>query len=392
MDIIDLYAVLDKKFKNTLSRDKYEKVIHKLDKMIGLVYGSLIGLMKGITNQTITEQEAIKNPVIGQFILHIDELKMAKWDPVKYKGLMNYKSVICNNSTLPIELSPMLVEQIKTNKPPNLYNLFSEDFYTRIPICALLGEASIDATIGKIMQTHTSFEASACGIIITSVLRLILINDNIFADSNDWNAVINNTLLPILQSYYNIYQSNFTTDEQAHPEKSQAEKLRNETNKLKLNESYQMVIGKLKYLTTMYTLVHESSSEPMHEEKQESLTDEEKEDMQIIEVYQKELDLLELEKKHSAHPAILAIWTVKSLQAIHKKLDINKLEPNVIFRLMVQSVIAKTGCSAYNALIVGSIIGAIFGFTQIPEDFYGELDMSLMNRVNHSIIDVIKCM
>lgn len=418
MDVIDLYATLDRKFKKALPKEKYEKVITKLDKMIGLIYGSIVGLLCGAATQPlgpksaaqaygrsdeqpdrlpfckVNTREAMIDPILGQLMSHISELKISKWDPAKYKMLTNYKSVIWNSSILRVDLNAQFVEQIRMNKNPYLYNLFSEDFYTRVPICALFGEPSVDVTIGKIMQTHTSFEASAYGILVTSILRIALLNDDLFSNYIDWNDTIKTSLLPLLEKYYKIYQVTCIQEDA----KSEASKLRSETFKTKLDESYQEIINKLNHLSQMYTVpnnepeVNIDHATESHLGSAYHLDYEEKEDYKITSIYQKELDELKLENKNSSHPALLAIWTVKTLQAIHKKLDITKIEPVNVSRLILQSVAIKTGCSAYNCMIVGSILGNVFGFTQIPEEFYDGLNPQFVHKINQDILEIIACM
>lgn len=405
MDQIDLYSFLERRFKQNLPIEKYNKVMTKIDKMIGLIYGSIIGVMCGAATQPlgpksaeraysnkipfckITDKDSIQDPVLGQLMSHINELKVSKWDPVKYKSLTNYKAIIGNTPILRIELAAQLIEQVRMVKSPNLYNLFSEDFYLRVPLCALFGDASIEVVIGKIMQTHTSFEASAYGILTTSILRLTLINDDIFAENINWNTLVNTMIMPVLESYYKIYNTNFLTLDESKQSIPEAEKLRISSIKTKLDEKYLEIIEKVKKITNLY-----EDNEPLIMENLDHLTDEEKEDYKISSIYQKSLNELKLESKDSAHPALLSIWTVKTLQAIHRKLNMSTIEPSDVFRLMLQSVAIKTGCSTYNCMIVGSILGNVFGFTQIPEEFYESLDIKFMNRITREIIDVIACM
>jgi hypothetical protein len=192
MDIFQLYTLLNDKFKSSSSS---EKIIEKLNKMIGVIYGSITGFMCGAPTQPlgvksakssyldrlpfllINFDNAINDPIIGQLIINLDEFTIAKWDPTAFKVSDSYKSVVCNSTCSGINLQSQFVDQVRLNKSPHLYNLFSEDFYTRVPLCSLFGESAIDVVISKIMQTHTSFEASAYGLLTTAVIRLCLINE-----------------------------------------------------------------------------------------------------------------------------------------------------------------------------------------------------------------------
>jgi hypothetical protein len=174
LDIVDLYKYLEDSLIRVLPEKQYKLHMNKLDKMIGLFYGSIIGLLSGAPTQPlgpksareaynnkipfakIKDSEAFNDPIIGQFLYNMKELKESGWDSNKYRSLDMYKRCVCNSSTLKVESADSFKELIKTHSSPQSYNLFSEDFYIRVPVCALFGEESIEVLISKIMQTHTS--------------------------------------------------------------------------------------------------------------------------------------------------------------------------------------------------------------------------------------------
>ena len=43
-------------------------------------------------------------------------------------------------------------------------------------------------------------------------------------------------------------------------------------------------------------------------------------------------------------------------------------------------------------MIAGAILGAVFGMTQIPEEFYDSMDTQLMHRINNEIWQIIAAM
>lgn len=395
VNIFQLYTLLEKKLTKSFPKEKYEKVINKLDRMIGLIYGSIIGLMCGAATQPLGLKSAqsfahntpfcalkygaaCSDPVMGQLLAHLNEFKISKWDSTKYKSLTNYKSVMCNSAYMKVDLHPQLIEQIRTGKSSDLYNLYSEDFYMRVPYCALFGDATIDTVIGKIQQTHTSFEASAYGLLTVSVIQLALLNNNV----NDWNQIIKEKLIPLLGEYYNI--SSQSDDSKST---SEADKLRTTALSTRMNTAYNNILEILNNALLIYT----SDNKNQINENVDHMTIEEKSDYKITKIYSHQLDGLNLETKHCSHPFMLAVWVAKTINEVIKLYGDN-FEPTDVSRLILRSVAIKTGMSAYNCMIVGSVLGSIFGFTQIPEEFYESMDSKLMSKINLDIIEIISTM
>lgn len=398
IDIIDLYMILNDKFKSSLSNEKCDKVMIKIEKIVGLFYGSITGLLIGAATQplgpgsascafrdkipfcNIDKKNALADPVLGQFLSHMTELKNSKWDANKYKSLSLYKNVMLNTPMIKIDLAPQLIDQMRTRKAPELYNLFSEDFYIRVPICALFGDAAIDVAINKIMETHTSYEASAYGIITTGIIRLMLLNDNIFSDNLYEN--IKTALLNLLNSYHNIYVSNFVgIDEKM----SESEKLRLHNMKTRIGDKYNEITNSIKSILEEDQIITTENTDHLVEEK-------EKKEYEITSLFKKSLDSLELENKNNSHPAMLSIWVIKALYTIHKKHDIYKLDIMEIIKAIIKAVATKTGNSAYNCMIVGCVLGIVFGCTHIPEEYYRLYNIKLMDYINREIISIISAM
>jgi hypothetical protein len=400
--IFQLYDLIDKKLKKAFPDSKYEKTIKKIDKMMGLIYGSITGLICGSVTQplgpkaaeqrfkidipycSIKDSNAVNDPVLGQLLSHVEEFKNAKWDANKYKESVNYKSVICNSTWLKVDIQPHLIEQIRTGKNAHTYNLSSEDFYLRVPICALFGDSTIDVVISKILQTHTSFEAPAYGLITASIIQLVLLNDTLL-NISDWNQIIKEKLVPLLDEYYKIYTSSYFS---TIPTTSEADKLRYNLLKNRLDEQYKFVHDQLISSIDMFEKINDN----LIVENIDHFSEDEKEDMKITRHFSRQLDELKLDVKHSSHPMLLAIWCVKALAKIHDAIGLDDIEPSQLSGLILRSVAIKTGISSYNTMIVGSILGSIFGCTQIPEVFYEIMDDKLMDRINRNVLSIISDM
>jgi len=411
MNISKLGIALDRKFKKTLTADKYEHVLHKMDKMIGVIYGSVVGLLAGAATQplgpqsaarafeekipytTIIDKMAMIDPVLGQLLIQLTEFKSSKWDSEKFKNMRNYLSVVINSSLIKVDLQPEFVEQIRMNKQAELYSLFSEDFYTRVPLCTFFGENTLTAVIGKIMQTHTSFDASAYGIIAASIIQMLLQHDNLFNlvhhDSKimsitDWDKILLEKIIPIITQYHDLYCGRMF--ENAQSPKSEAEEKRIFSLKQRVENSYNDIVKRIELITQIYKII------PDVKENTDHMTEEQKTDYQITSIYEFGLNSIKLDQKHSSNPAILACWTVRTLQAINEKFNFDQIDPSYISRLIIRSVAVKTGCSAYNCMIVGAVLGAVFGFNQLPEEFYESMDLKLMDRINREIWEIIAVM
>ena len=63
-----------------------------------------------------------------------------------------------------------------------------------------------------------------------------------------------------------------------------------------------------------------------------------------------------------------------------------------ILSLILKSVAIKTGCSSYNCMVVGAILGATFGLTQFSPDLFDLIDGELVTKINIDILDIIKVM
>lgn len=377
IDILDLYSRLSERLKVDLPEDQYQKVFNKLDRLIGLIYGQILGVMYGSDDEknprpVLDKLSDLKDPILGQIVSHINEVKSVGWDPVKYKNDSSYKSAIGNAPVIGVSPSIGLIEQIKMNKSPMLYTSSSEDFYTRIPICALFGQASIDVVIAKIMQTHVSFDASAYGIIVICILRTILVNDDLLEKNIDWCQVLKNTLTPLLNEYHKIYSTNFLNSDNC---KSEAEKLRMETTKNRLNESYANITG---LINSMADKIYATNTDET--------------DVDFRKLCQQELDKVEFKNAHISGPAILAIWTVQTLQHLSDKFDLNELDPRDIIRDVLYVVSAKQALSPYNCMIVGSVLGSIFGFSNLPRELYNGIGAIPMDRLNRIIFNMIASM
>ena len=391
IDILDLYSRLSDKLKLDLQPAQYQKVFSKLDKLIGLIYGQILGVMCGASNNNLDDEKItcvpvdklsdLKDPVIGQIVAHINEVKASAWDAVKYKNASNYKSVICNASVIGVKPSVGLIEQTKSNKSPMLYNLHSEDFYTRIPMCALFGETSIDVVIAKIMQTHTSFDASAYGIIVICVLRTILVNEDVLNGQIDWSQILKNNLIPLLSEYYKIYSTTFLNEDTC---KSEAEKLRMATTKIRLDESYANIMRDI-------TLMTEDNKNADEIDEIDPI-DSDSGSVDLRKLYQKSLSKLELKDMHISNPAFLAIWTVQTLQILSNKFDLDSLDPRDITRELLFVVSARQDLAPYNCMIVGSVLGSIFGFSNLPKELYSGIGPIPMDRLNRMILNMIASM
>lgn len=402
LHIFQLYDFIDKKLKKAFPDNKYERTLKKIDKMIGLIYGSVTGLICGATTQplgpkaaeqrfkidipfyAIKDSNAVNDPVLGQLLSQILEFKNAKWDSNKYKESVNYKSVICNSTWLKVDLQPQLIDQVKTGKNAHLYNLCSEDFYLRVPMCALFGDSTIDVVISRVLQTHTAFEAPAYALLTVSIIQLVLLNDTLVSIS-DWNRIIIEKLAPLLEEYQNIYKTSRFSEMQLN---SEADKLRINALKTRLDDQYKEMHDMLLKSVEMFNDKYDNSTN----ENLDHFSEDEKEDMKITKYFSKQLDDLKLDVKHVSHPLLLAIWCVKALAKIHDEIGMDNIEPSHLSGLMLRSVAVKTGMSAYNNMIVGSILGSIFGCTQIPESFYEHMDDKLMDRINRDVLGIISDM
>ncbi len=399
MDVSKLCIYLDRKFKKSLNPKQYTVVMGKVDKIIGIMYGAITGLLVGATTQSlgplsarafdekmpytlVSEKNALTDPVLGQLIILLTEFKNAKWDAEKFKTFRNYLTVAINSSLIKVDLQPQFVEQIRTNKPANLYNLYSEDFYTRVPLCAMFGDACLTTAINKIMQTHTSFDASAYGIIATSVIQMILQKDDIFEDEKfNWDTVMEERFLPVITQYYTQYCDTYFVQDTS--KLSEAEQKRIEPMKQRVTESYNDINQRIKLITSLYNGVK------VVDENIDHLTADQQEEFRITSIYNTQLDKLNLHEKHSSHPALVACWVVRTIQEIHKQIDINSTDPSYLIKLILRSIAVRTGCSAYNCMIAGAVLGGIFGFTQIPEEFYSAMDPKLMDRISMEIWNII---
>lgn len=400
MDASKLCIYLDRKFKKTLNPKQYAVVMGKVDKIIGIMYGAITGLLVGATTQPlgpqsaarafdekmpytlVSEKNALTDPVLGQMIILLSEFKNSKWDAEKFKTFRNYLTVAINSSSIKVDLQPQFVEQIRTNKPTNLYNLYSEDFYTRVPLCAMFGDASLTTAINKIMQTHTSFDASAYGIIATSVIQMILQKDDIFEDEKfNWDSVIEERFLPVITQYYTQYCDTYFAQDTS--KLSEAEQKRIEPMKHRVIESYNDITHRIKLITSLY------NGDRVVDENIDHLTVDQQEEYRITSIYNAQLDKLNLHEKHASHPALVACWVVRTVQEIHKQNDINSTDPSYLIKILLRSIAVRTGCSAYNCMIAGAVLGGIFGFTQIPEEFYSAMDPKLMDRISMEIWNII---
>lgn len=408
MDIGKLCIVLDRRFKKMTTPEKYDIIMRKLDKIIGVIYGSVIGLLSGAATQPlglqsasaafeekfpftmIPDKSAITDPVIGQLLIQLNEFKNCSWDPNKFKTMRNYLSVVPNSSVLKIELYPKFVEQIRCNRPPDNYNLFSEDFYLRIPFCTFFGEESLTTVIGKIMQTHTSFEASAYGIIAVTIIRKLLMEDDLLSFteqdckfiSSNWEQFLTTKLIPIIEQYKKLYCEQIYGKQPSN----EAEEKRFDSSKLLVEKAYTDLIKNLNMIESAYKV------RPIVDENTDHMSDEQKNDHQIISLYNHTLDALKLNEKHSSHPAILACWTLRTIYEINDKMNLESIDISHVIQLILRSVAIRTGCSGYNCMIVGATLGAFFGFNQFPEEFYSSLDIKLMDRINKDILDIINQM
>ena len=81
-----------------------------------------------------------------------------------------------------------------------------------------------------------------------------------------------------------------------------------------------------------------------------------------------------------------------TLEQINIKLKFINCDSSQLIRLLLRSIAIKTGCSGYNCMIAGAILGAVFGMTQIPEEFYDSMDTQLMHRINNEIWQIIAAM
>jgi hypothetical protein len=403
MDVGKLCVFLDRKFKKTLPPLHYQKVMEKINKIIGVIYGSVTGLLVGATTQPlgphsaarafdekmpftmISEKNALADPILGQILIQLTEFKNAKWDSEKYKQLRNYLSVVINSSMIKVDLQPQFVEQIRMNKTADLYSLFSEDFYTRVPLCALFGDATLTTVIQKIMQTHTSFEASAYGIVAASIIQMILQKDDLFEleQKINWDLTITDRIIPVMTKYYEQFCAAYFNQD---PTLSEAEQIRISTKKTQAENGYKDIIQRLKMLASIYDHPDELKENIDH------LTEEQREDYKITSIYESTLDKLKLHEKHSSHPAMIAVWIVRTIQAINHKINLDAIDPSHLIRLILRSIAVRTGCSAYNCMIAGAVLGGIFGFTQIPEEFYDGMDPRLMERINKDIWEIISVM
>lgn len=398
MDIGKLCVFLDRKFKKILPPAQKDKVMEKLDKIIGVIYGSISGLLVGAATQPlgpqsaarafdekmpftiILEKNALTDPILGQILIQIIEFKNAKWDSEKFKLARNYLSVVINSSMLKVDLQPNFVDQIRMNKAADLYSLFSEDFYTRVPLCALFGDNTLTTVIQKIMQTHTSFEASAYGIVAASIIQMILQKDNLF--DIDWGVTITERIIPVMTQYFQQFVALYSIN----AESSEAEEKRISAKKAQAAAGYNDIIQRLTLLSTLYTNPVESKENIDH------LTPEQQENYKITSIYENTLDKLKLHEKHSSHPSMIAVWTLTTVHAIGQKLDLVTIDPSHIIKLILRSIAVRTGCSTYNCMIAGAVLGGIFGFTQIPEEFYDDIDPKLIDRINKDIWEIISVM
>jgi len=406
LHIFQLYDFIDKKLKRALTKIQYTSAIKKIDSMIGLIYGSVTGLMCGAATQaigpkaaeqrfrnempfcSIKDSVAIGDPILGQLTAHITELKNAKWDSDAFKTAVNYKSVIGNSSFLKVEPQPQLVDQIRTGKSAQLYNLSGEDFYLRVPLSTLFGDSTMEVVIGKVLQTHTSFEPPAYAILTASIIQLVLLSDDIFTTITDWNQVITDKLFNVLDTYREIYTSSCV---EGMPIKSEADKLRVESMKLRLEDQYKSIHGRLMGTLDMFADTRNENKTEV-KENLDHLSENEKAEAKITSIFVGQLNNLDLSNKQIYHPMLLAIWCVKTLNRVHEIIGMDNIEPVYLSELMLKSVAVRSGMSAYNTMIVGSILGAVFGCTQIPEIFYESMDEKLMDRINRDILDLIAAM
>ena len=376
--IFELYDYIDKKLKRALPKTKYEAALKKIDSMIGLIYGSITGLMCGAMTQpigakaaaqrygselpffNIKDALAIQDPILGQLLLQLAEFSTSKWDSTKYKAATNYKTVMCNSSSMKIELQTELVEQIRTGKSASLYNLSGEDFYSRVPLCALFGDATIDTVIGKVLQTHTSFEAPAYALLTASVIQLVLVRGETLISISDWNQIIDSKLVPLLTEYYKIYSASCIGEMSS---KTEADKLRIDSMRARLDSQYETVKNQLMSTADLFK-GQESIAENI-----DHLSPEEKEEYKFTQLFVKQLDELKLDNKSSSHPMILAIWCVKAISKIHEAYGMDNIEHTFISSLILREVAIRSGMSVYNCTIVGAILGCIVGCTQLPEMF-----------------------
>jgi hypothetical protein len=314
--------------------------------------------------------------------------------------LRTYLSVVINTPAIKVELYPQFVEQIRTNKPANPYNLFTEDFYTRVPLCALFGDETLKTVIAKIMQTHTSFNASAYGIIASSIIQMILQSEELFdmvpdpsdntgkkfVSTADWSTIVTEKLMPLMTQYRDLYCDMYFNNQDIES-LSEAEQKRIAPMKSRVSDAYDDIIQRLKMVADMY-----KSGSLEIKENTDHMSPEQKAEHRITSVYSHTLDRLNLHEKHSSHPAILAVWTVKTMQELNEKLNLDTIDPSYLIKLILRSVAVRTGCSAYNCMIVGAILGGIFGFMQLPVEYYEDMDPKIMDRINREIWEIIAVM
>lgn len=418
MEIEKLCVTLDRKFKKALPKTQYEAVTEKISKIIGVIYGSVTGLLVGAATQPlgpqsasraydekfpyaiVPEKSALQDPVFGQLFIQLHEFKNAKWDSEKFKVLRSYLSVIINTPSIKVDLYPQFIEQIRTNKPANSYNLFTEDFYTRVPLCALFGDETLKTVIAKIMQTHTSFNASAYGIIASSIIQMILQSEELFdmvpdptdnmgkkfVSTADWSMIITEKLMPLMAQYRDLYCNMYFNDQDFNT-LSESEQKRIAPMKSRVSDAYDDIIQRLKIIADMY-----KSNFPEIKENTDHMTPEQKNEHRITSIYSYTLDRLNLHEKHSSHPAILAVWVVKTMQELNEKLNLDTIDPSYLIKLILRSVAVRTGCPAYNCMIVGAVLGGIFGFMQLPVEYYENTDPKIVDRINREIWEIIAVM
>jgi hypothetical protein len=153
------------------------------------------------------------------------------------------------------------------------------------------------------------------------------------------------------------------------------------TTKIRLDESYTNIMRDITSMTEDSKNVDDVDTEEIDSDS-----------VDLRKLYQKSLTKLEIKDMHISNPAFLAIWTVQTLQILSNKFDLDSLDPRDITRELLYVVSARQDLAPYNCMIVGSVLGSIFGFSNLPKELYSSIGPIPMDRLNRMILNMIASM